>query len=191
MRKNLLLFALLLTACRARVQHVVTDGPHLTIKSRDAISDAIARSYTSYADEESRNHAPWGEALHFHPTKGQIGDGEPKELWGDARVFVVAYENEKKAYREIPKAEDALLVFDQLKHTFEWIAARTSQEETVWLVTLGTASGSISHGLLDEGARTMLVSLAHQGGLEATNERIPEISTEHRARIMERFSDRH
>lgn len=146
------------------------DPQALAWRSRDKVPDADARQILAQTVSAARTRPPWAEAAHVHAADGPVGDGKPKFLFGEARLFLVEYETLPGTFREVDARDDAAMAYADLRFVFGLLSRWAREHAIAWDVQLGASRGGIDGKGPDEGALRMLETMRQGPGSAGADE---------------------
>jgi hypothetical protein len=179
-----LLFSLALLGCSSRPPALHRDPQALAYRSHTKVKDSDAKIIAAEAVGAARRRPAWNEPLHVHGSDGPIGDGQPKYLFGEARLFLVEYETEPGRFREVLPAEDALMAYADAQFAMQQLARWAKQHGVAWDVQLGKQRGRVGEDGPDANAQEILAGLSRRAGPPAAT-----LEAE-RARLDAKYRDR-
>lgn len=162
-----LLLSLALLGCTSRPPALHRDPQALAYRSRAKVKDSEAKLIAAEAVGIARRLPAWNEPLHVHAADGPLGDGKPKYLFGEERLYLVEYETEPGHFREVLPADDALMAYADAQFAVQQLARWAKQHGVAWDVQLGTQRGRVGEDGPDANAQEILAGLSRRAGSPA------------------------
>jgi hypothetical protein len=175
--------SLALLSCSSRPPALHKDPQSLAYRSRAKVKDSDAKLIAAEAVGIARRRPAWSESLHVH-SDGPIGDGRPKYLFGDARLFLVEYETTPGRFHEVLPSDDALMAYAEAQFVLQQLERWAKQHGVSWDVQLGKQRGRVGEDGPDAKAQKILAGLAGGAGSPAAT-----LEAE-RARLDVKYRDR-
>lgn len=175
---------LTLAACSSRPPALHADPQALAYRSRAPVADAAAKLIAAEAVGDARRRPPWNESLHVHGSDGPIGDGQPKYLFGEVRLFLVEYETDPGHFREVDPHDDAVAAAADAQFALAELQRWSREQGVRWEVQLGRARGAVDQAGPDEGARQIAAELLRRAAP------VPAALDAERARLDQKYRDR-
>ncbi|GAC1339740.1 MAG: hypothetical protein NVSMB23_09120 [Myxococcales bacterium] len=160
------------------------DPQALAWRSRAKVPDADARQILAQTVSAARTRAAWAEAAHVHAADGPVGDGTPKFLFGEARLFLVEYETTPGNFRAVDAGDDASMALSDARFVFGLLARWAREHPVSWEVQLGALRGRIDAKGPDAAAARILDSLRQPGAAD------PPSDESSRTAIDRKYRDR-
>jgi hypothetical protein len=177
-----LLFTLALLGCSSRPPALHRDPQALAYRSRTRVKDSDAKVIAAEAVGVARRRPAWSEPLHVHGSDGPIGDGQPKYLFGEARLFLVEYETEPGQFREVLPADDALMAYADAQFAVQQLARWAKQHGVAWDVQLGNLRGRVGEDGPDANAQEILAGLSRHSNSETLEAERTRLDAKYRDR---------
>jgi hypothetical protein len=177
----------LVTICAAACARSPSNSPSSSLSyiARAPVDDAVARQMAALSAAWVHIRPPWKEPLALHATRGVIGDGRPKVLFGRMTFRLREYEPDVGRFREVASDDEALAAYADVR----WAVLELQQWSRLygvdWEIDLGALRGEVTPRGLDPGASQMLKLLC--AGAEDPDDAQVEVL---RARLDHKYGDR-
>jgi hypothetical protein len=159
---SLRLFAVCMAACARSTGSAPPNV--LAYTARAPVDDVIAVQMAAFSTALSRIRPPWKESIDLHSTRGIVGDGNPKVLFGELVLAVGEYEPEVGRFRSVADDDEALAVYAEAR----WALLQMEQWARLYAldfdVQLGSERGRVTARGLDAGASAILATLRARAG---------------------------
>lgn len=146
------------------------DPQALAWRSREKVGDPDAKQILAQTVSAARTRAPWAEAPHVHAADGPVGDGKPKFLFGEARLFLIEYETAPGNFREVDARDDAAMALSEAGFVFGLLSRWAREHSIDWDVQLGPLRGRIDGRGPDADGRRILEALRQPGAGAAVSD---------------------
>lgn len=145
------------------------DSRALAYRTRTEIPDADAKQILAQCVSAARARPVWAESPHIHGSDGPIGDGKPKFLFGEDRLFLIEYETEPGKFHEVDPRDDATMARAEAAHLIALLTRWSRAHGVAWDVQFGNQRGGVDENGPDADAEKILAGFEARSGTATTD----------------------
>jgi hypothetical protein len=157
----------------------------LFYRTVEPVDDAVAMQMTAVCGAWARARPPWREAFHAHASRGSVGDGKPKQMFGRVTLTLGEYEPQVGQFRTVDPGDEALVAYADARWAVSQLEAWARLYRVTWDVEFDGVRGRVRPAGLDSAAARVLAGMYERAGRPAEG-RVEIL----RAAIDRKYSDR-
>ena len=151
----------------------------------EPVDDAVAMQMTAVCGAWARARPAWRDIFHVHSSRGSVGDGKPKHMFGQVTLALREYEPQVGHFRTVDRADEALVVYADARWALLQLEAWSRLYGITWDVEFDGIAGRVHPVGIDSAAARILAGMRKRAASP------PEGRVEMlRAAIDQKYADR-